>query len=72
VLFHMAQSDKHRHLLKHPVLASFLWLKWKRIGAAYNRNLLAYFLFVAVLTAHIFHVYGRNEASSPSSDGWGK
>ena len=31
VLWHMAQSEKHRHLLKHPVITSFLWLKWQRI-----------------------------------------
>ena len=31
VLWHTAQSEKHRHLLKHPVITSFLWLKWQRI-----------------------------------------
>ena len=36
-LWHMSQSKKHQHLLKHPVIALFLWLKWKRMGAAYNR-----------------------------------
>ncbi len=58
VIWHMSQSDKHKHLLKHPVITSFLWLKWKRIGAAYNKNLIFYFAFVAVLTAFIFLSYG--------------
>ena len=53
----MAQSKKHQHLLKHPVIALFLWLKWKRMGAAYNRNLVMYTAFVAVLTAYIFVLY---------------
>ena len=56
-LWHMAQSKKHQHLLKHPVIALFLWLKWKRMGAAYNRNLVMYTAFVAVLTAYIFVLY---------------
>merc|ERR1719471_1827019 len=60
-LWHMSQSKKHQHLLKHPVIALFLWLKWKRMGAAYNRNLAVYAAFVAVLTAYIFVLYaGRS------------
>ena len=31
-LWYMSQSKKHRHLLKHPVIAAFLWMKWKKIG----------------------------------------
>ena len=27
-------SKEHRALLKHPVIASFLWLKWQRIRDA--------------------------------------
>ena len=27
----MAQSRNHRHLLRHPTVTSFLWLKWQRV-----------------------------------------
>ena len=30
-LWYLSQSKAHRHLLKHPVITSFLWLKWMRI-----------------------------------------
>lgn len=30
-LWYLSQSKIHRHLLKHPVITSFLWLKWTRI-----------------------------------------
>jgi hypothetical protein len=30
-LWYLSQSKNHRHLLKHPVITSFLWLKWIRI-----------------------------------------
>jgi hypothetical protein len=30
-LWYMAQSPCHRRLLKHPVITSFLWMKWQRI-----------------------------------------
>lgn len=56
-LWYMSQSKKHQHLLKHPVIAAFLWMKWKRVGAAYNRNLLFYFAFVACLTGYIFTLF---------------
>ena len=38
-LWYMSRSKAHRHLLKHPVIMSFLWLKWQRIRGYFNRNL---------------------------------
>ena len=49
-----------RHLLKHPVVALFLAMKWRRMGTAYNRNLFFYTAFVAFLTGYIFALYGGN------------
>lgn len=68
-LWHMGQSKAHRHLLKHPVITSFLWLKWVRIRRYYNRNLRFYMLFVFVLTWHIFQKFGgvSLERMSPES-----
>ena len=38
-LWYMSQSRPHRRLLNHPVVASFLFLKWQRIRGYFNRNL---------------------------------
>ena len=45
-LWYMGQSKEHRHLLRHPVITSFLWCKWTRIRRFVNRNLRFYFFFV--------------------------
>lgn len=57
-LWHMGQSKVHRHLLKHPVITSFLYLKWQKIRGYFHRNLRFYFLFVTALTWYIFERYG--------------
>ena len=54
----MAQSQEHRYLLNHPVITSFLWLKWGRIRRYYNRNLRFYLMFVFVMTWYIFYGLG--------------
>ena len=67
-LWHMGQSKEHRHLLKHPVITSFLWLKWQRIRKIFNRNLRFYMLFVFILTWYIFEKFGGRTKGS-SEDG---
>eukprot|EP00088_Acartia_fossae_P001698 TRINITY_DN10679_c0_g1_i3.p1 TRINITY_DN10679_c0_g1~~TRINITY_DN10679_c0_g1_i3.p1 ORF type:complete len:444 (+),score=69.99 TRINITY_DN10679_c0_g1_i3:1-1332(+) len=54
----MARSKEHRHLLKHPVITSFMRLKWGRISAHYNSNILFYTILVICLTSYIFCTYG--------------
>ena len=71
-LWYMAQSKEHRHLLKHPVITSFLWMKWQRIRKLFNRNLRLYLLFVTTLTWYIFERFGGVSFRSkpePSPDG---
>jgi hypothetical protein len=41
---YMAGSKDHRHLLKHPVITSFLCLKWSKLSSHYNSNLAFYSL----------------------------
>eukprot|EP00090_Calanus_glacialis_P040395 TRINITY_DN7041_c0_g1_i5.p1 TRINITY_DN7041_c0_g1~~TRINITY_DN7041_c0_g1_i5.p1 ORF type:complete len:976 (-),score=208.34 TRINITY_DN7041_c0_g1_i5:92-3019(-) len=57
VLWYMARSKDHRHLLKHPVITSFLALKWSRISSHYNSNMLFFTILVGTLTAYIFSNY---------------
>eukprot|EP00096_Caligus_rogercresseyi_P013882 TRINITY_DN6471_c0_g1_i1.p1 TRINITY_DN6471_c0_g1~~TRINITY_DN6471_c0_g1_i1.p1 ORF type:complete len:967 (-),score=257.24 TRINITY_DN6471_c0_g1_i1:290-3190(-) len=64
VLWHMSQNSNHRRLLKHPVITSFLWMKWKRISGSYNKNLIFYILFVLFLTWFIFAQFGGRSLTS--------
>jgi len=53
----MAKSADHRRHLNHPVISSFLALKWSRISFLYNINIVFVFLMVAILTSYIFANY---------------
>lgn len=57
-LWYMSQSKHHRHLLQHPVIMSFLWLKWQRIRGYFNRNVRFYLMFVVCLSWYIFERFG--------------
>ena len=56
----MANSTKHQHLLKHPVIVLFLMIKWKHLNFVYSFNLLFYLTFVAFITTFIYYVYDRS------------
>jgi len=57
-LWCMAQSKNHRHLLRHPTVTSFLWLKWQRVRKFFSRNIRMYILFVTSLTWYISTRFG--------------
>ena len=73
-LKYMAESLEYRHLLKHPVITSFLALKWKKISLLYNLNIGCFALLVAVLSTYIFTNYAGNSLNvtapscSPGAD----
>jgi len=52
-LWYMAQMPDHKNLLTHPVIASFLCLKWRRIRPYYYVNLFSYLAFVGCLTGYL-------------------
>lgn len=49
-----------RHLLKHPLCESFLYLKWLRIRKFFLGSLIFHFIFVAFFTAYIVVTYFWN------------
>ncbi|XP_069681072.1 transient receptor potential cation channel protein painless-like [Periplaneta americana] len=49
----MAQRPHLWELLKHPVLTSFLSLRWKRVRTYFSLNVLLYTLFVVLLTTQV-------------------
>ena len=72
-LWYMGQTKQHRHLLKHPVVTSFLWCKWNRIRRYFNRNLRFYALFVTVLTWYVFETFGGEALrAEPEGEGEGQ
>ena len=52
ILRHLCLSAKHRNLLNHPLLTSFLMLKWHSIRSLYYVNLAVYSLHVIFLTIY--------------------
>ncbi|XP_068201511.1 transient receptor potential channel pyrexia-like [Palaemon carinicauda] len=54
----LSGSKKHRRLLLHPIIDTFLFLKWQRIRQYYFFNILAYTFFVILLTAYILIYHG--------------
>ncbi|XP_017045007.1 transient receptor potential cation channel protein painless [Drosophila ficusphila] len=49
----IAESKEMRHLLQHPLISSFLFLKWHRLSKIFYLNFLIYSLFTASIIAHI-------------------
>ena len=54
LLLYLSQSQEYRHLLSHPIITSFLHLKWFRIRAIYYTNLALYVLLLILLNIYIF------------------
>ena len=54
----LSGSKPHRHLLRHPIIDTFLFLKWQRIRHYYFINLAMYSIFLALLTTYILLFFG--------------
>lgn len=54
----LSNSRKHRRLLLHPIIDTFLFLKWQRIKQYYFFNIFAYTAFLILLTAYILIFHG--------------
>lgn len=59
----ISKSNELRHLIKHPIITSFLFLKWHRLAFIFYMNLFVYCMFTASILAYIFSCY-RDENSS--------
>ncbi|KAH8371511.1 hypothetical protein KR093_007773 [Drosophila rubida] len=49
---HIAESKELRHLLQHPLISSFLFLKWHRLSVIFYLNFLLYTLFTISIITH--------------------
>jgi len=50
----LALSPRHRHLLTHPLIRSFLQLKWHRLYWFYWLNFIFYLAFTCFFTLYVF------------------
>lgn len=60
-LRYIAENKALKHLLKHPLLASFLYIKWSRIRHILYANLLFYLVFYILLNSYIIFANAKNE-----------
>ena len=57
-LIEMCKCNELRSLITHPVIGSFLWLKWKMISTFHNRILRLRFLFLYIVLWNTFTQFG--------------
>ncbi|XP_069678278.1 transient receptor potential cation channel protein painless-like [Periplaneta americana] len=62
-LHYISKSQDLRPLLTHPVLLSFLHLKWSHIRVFFYANLVFYSIFVALLTFHILRDCSKQDVN---------
>lgn len=65
-LLYMARNEELRPLLKHPVITSFLYLKWQRISCLFYANITFYSLLWLCLILYIILGYGVEKEQSRS------
>lgn len=65
-LLYMTRNEELRPLLKHPVITSFLYLKWQRISCLFYANITFYSLLWLCLILYIILGYGVAQKKSDS------
>ncbi|XP_023945919.2 transient receptor potential cation channel protein painless [Bicyclus anynana] len=65
-LLYMTRNEELRPLLKHPVITSFLYLKWQRISCLFYANITFYSLLWLCLMLYIILGYGVDKQQSKS------
>ncbi|CAL4097845.1 unnamed protein product [Meganyctiphanes norvegica] len=63
----LSGSRAHRHLLRHPIIDTFLFLKWQRIRQYYFFNTAAYLFYLILLTAYILIYHGVIKDQQPAN-----
>ncbi|KAL5286709.1 pain family protein [Megaselia abdita] len=61
---HIANSKEHRHLLKHPLITSFLYLKWHRLSQLFYMNFIIYTIFCISLLTFIICKFNHDQETT--------
>lgn len=57
---YMTKSSELRYLVKHPLISSYLWLKWHRLGCIFYTNFILYSFFCLSMILYIVFCYGKD------------
>lgn len=57
---YIAKNPELRHLMKHPLISSFLFLKWHRLSMLFYLNLFLYFIYSVSLIGYSVWCYGHD------------
>lgn len=66
-LLFVSQSVLHHKLLLHPLVESFLALKWYKLRTLYWLSVLCYLLFIVILTAYMVLVHSHKLSADPTA-----
>ncbi|XP_076054331.1 uncharacterized protein LOC143033015 [Oratosquilla oratoria] len=64
----LSNSPAHKHLLRHPIIDTFLFLKWQKIKTYYFMNILAYSIYLIFLTAYILIFHSSHSGMAGETD----
>lgn len=64
---YISTSNDLKHLMKHPLIASFLFMKWHRLATIFYINFLLYVVFCASILSYILLCYCNKNASETLS-----
>lgn len=60
---YMSQSSELRHLIRHPLIASFLFLKWNRLAFIFYVNFILCSLFAVSTVSYVLFCYNEEPSS---------
>ncbi|XP_063699802.1 transient receptor potential cation channel protein painless [Culicoides brevitarsis] len=58
-IVYLAKCKELRHLMTHPLITSFLFIKWHRLFSMFLLNLMLYSVFCVSLIVYVVFFYGR-------------
>ncbi|EDS29662.1 transient receptor potential cation channel protein painless [Culex quinquefasciatus] len=62
-IVYMSNSNDLKHLLKHPVISSYVLIKWLRLSIYFYVNLLVCTVFFASFTGYVVGCYGQDNVT---------
>ncbi len=61
---YMAKSNELKHLVKHPLIASFLFLKWHRLAMIFYTNFFCYTIYCMSMIFFLLFCYGDSNRNA--------
>lgn len=64
---YMSRSAELKQLVKHPLIASFLFLKWHQLALVFYANFICYTIYCLAMIMYVLLCYGRDGAELPNA-----